>query len=78
MMEVKIVKVTDRGQISLPVGMRESMQIGEGDHLIMTQSSDSIIMKKIKREDFSDLLRHSEKVAKKLWDNKEDEVWDNV
>lgn len=29
-------------------------------------------------DSFSDLLKHSEKVAKKLWDNKEDEVWDKV
>ena len=35
-------------------------------------------MRKIKKEDFSDLLKHSEKTAKKLWDNKKDEVWDNI
>lgn len=35
-------------------------------------------MKKIKKSDFSDLLKHSEKVAKKLWDNPEDGVWNNL
>ena len=27
--------------------------------------------------DFSDLLKHSEKVAKELWDNEEDEAWND-
>lgn len=34
--------------------------------------------KKIKKEDFSYLLKHSEKVARKLWDNKDDEIWNNI
>ena len=77
-MDIKIIKVTDKGQISLPVGIRESLKIKRGDELIITMSKDSLIIKKIKKDDFSDLLKHSEKVAKKLWDNKEDEVWNNV
>ena len=77
-MEIKIIKVTDKGQISLPVGIRESLNIGQGDELLITKSDDVIVIKKVKKEDFSDLLKHSEKVAKKLWDNKEDEVWENA
>jgi len=77
-MEIKIIKVTDKGQISLPVGMRESLRINQGDELIVTENKDSVIIKKLKKEDFSDLLKHSEKVAKKLWNNKEDEIWNGV
>ena len=77
-MDVKIIKVTNKGQISLPVGIRNSLNIKQGDELVITKSEDSLIIKKIKKEDFSDLLKHSEKVAKKLWSNKEDEVWNNV
>ncbi|MEK6874060.1 MAG: AbrB/MazE/SpoVT family DNA-binding domain-containing protein [Nanoarchaeota archaeon] len=77
-METKIIKVTDKGQISLPVGMRESLKIKQGDELFITKNEDTIVIKKIKREDFNYLLKHSEKVAKKLWGNKEDEVWDSV
>ncbi|MEK6856077.1 MAG: AbrB/MazE/SpoVT family DNA-binding domain-containing protein [Nanoarchaeota archaeon] len=77
-MDIKIIKVTDKGQISLPIGMREALQIRYGDELLMTRDNNALIIKKVKREDFSDLLKHSEKVAKKLWDNKEDEVWNNV
>ena len=77
-METKIIKVTDKGQISLPVGIRDSLKIKQGDELLITKNNDTIIIKKLKKEDFSYLLKHSEKVAKRLWDNKEDEVWDNV
>jgi len=77
-MDIKIIKVTDKGQISLPIGMRESLQIEYGNELLITKSNDTLIIKKLKKEDFSDLLKHSEKVAEKLWDNKEDAVWDNV
>lgn len=77
-METKIIKVTNKGQISLPVGMRESLKIKQGDELVITKNEDAIILKKIKREDFRYLLKHSEKVAKNIWDNKEDGVWDNV
>ena len=77
-METKIIKVTNKGQISLPVQIREALNIEQGDELIITRDEKVIIIKKIRKEDFSDLLKHSEKVAKKLWDNKEDEVWDNV
>lgn len=77
-MDIKIIKVTDKGQISLPVNLRESLKIKRGDELIMTKLDDSLIIKKIKKDDFSDLLKHSEKVAERLWNNKEDEVWNNV
>lgn len=77
-METKIIKVTDKGQISLPVRIRELLNIEQGDELIITQNNDSIVIRKIKKEDFSDLLKHSEKVANRLWGNKEDEVWNNV
>lgn len=30
------------------------------------------------KSNFGDLLKHSEEVAKKLWDNKEDEIWNNI
>ncbi len=77
-MEAKIIKVTDKGQISLPIQIRESLQISQGDELLITQSSNVIIMKKVKKDDFRDLLKHAERIAQKLWDNPGDEVWNEV
>ena len=77
-METKIIKVTDKGQISLPIGIREALRIKKGDELLITKTDDVVVIKNVKKDDFSDLLKHSEKVAKELWDNKEDEVWNDV
>jgi len=77
-MSFKIIRITDKGQISLPVLFRNEMNLGKGDEIIITKTEDSLILKKLKREDFSDLLKHSEKVAEKFWNNKEDEIWSKV
>lgn len=77
-METKIIKVTDKGQISIPVSVRESIGISVGDELIAIRSGETLCLKKIKKDDFKDLLKHSENVARKLWDNKEDEIWDTI
>ncbi len=77
-METKIVKVTDKGQISIPVSIRESVGIRKGDELLIVKSGRSILIEKIKKSDFRDLLKHSEKVAERLWSNKEDGIWDTV
>jgi AbrB family looped-hinge helix DNA binding protein len=77
-METKIIKVTDKGQISLPINMRQELCINQGDDLIIMKTDKALILKKVNRDDFSDLLKHSENVAKKLWSNKEDEIWNNL
>ncbi|MEK6757920.1 MAG: AbrB/MazE/SpoVT family DNA-binding domain-containing protein [Nanoarchaeota archaeon] len=77
-MEAKIIKVTNKGQISLPTKIRTALNIMQGDDLIITQRDKSLVIRKIKKDDFQDLLKHSEKVAEKLWGNKSDEVWNNV
>jgi AbrB family looped-hinge helix DNA binding protein len=77
-METSIVKVTDKGQISIPVDIRKSACINVGDELLIMRDNGTILIKKLRKSDFKDLLKHSEKVANKLWDNKEDEAWNSV
>ncbi len=82
-METKIIKVTDKGQISLPVVMRESANINAGDSLILIQRDNKIILQKVEAianeidDDFKDLLKLSEISMKDIWGSKEDEIWDN-
>ena len=76
-MDEKIIKVTDKGQVSIPMAVREALSIYSGDNLLLSRSEDVIILKKIKDDDFSDLLKHSEKSLGKIWNNKEDEVWND-
>ncbi len=77
-METKIVKVTNKGQISIPISIRKSANISEGDELFIVRNDNTILMERINKSDFKDLLKHSEKIAKKLWDNKEDEIWNSI
>ena len=80
-MEIKIIKVTDKGQISLPAGIRKSTNINIRDSIILIQKDKKIMLKKIDtienevEDDFRDLLKLSEISLKNLWDNKEDEIW---
>ena len=77
-MEAKIVKVTDKGQISIPTTMQKSCHIKKGDRLLIIQEGKNIVIKKVEKSEFRDLLKHSEKVAERLWRNKEDDIWDTV
>lgn len=77
-MEAEIISVTDKGQISLPTGMRKSARIERGDKLFAVQDGEMIILEKVKKDDFKDLLKHSEKAAKKLWGSKKDDIWNTV
>ncbi len=77
-MEAKIVKVTSKGQISIPMKIQESCKLKKGDTLLLIEEEGTIILKKIKKSEFSNLILQSERVAKKLWGNKEDEIWDKL
>lgn len=77
-MEIKTVKVSDKGQISLPVQLRESLDIEKGDELLIVRSGNVLVLEKVREDDFRDILKHSEKVAEKLWRNKSDDIWDTL
>lgn len=83
-MIAKKVRVSEKGQIALPVDVRREAGIKQGDDLFLIQKGNKILLEKSERVaeriagDFSDLLKHSEDIARKLWDNKEDEIWDTV
>ena len=76
-METKIIKITDKGQISIPIEIRKAIGISTGDELIAIRDGETLCLKKIKKDDFKDLLKLSEKSLKKIWDNPEDEIWND-
>jgi len=84
MTEVKTVKVSDKGQISIPLDIRESIGIKQGDTLVLIQEEERILLQKSEpitkeiKDDFKYLIKHSEDVAKKFWSNKADDVWDTI
>lgn len=79
---MKIATVSDKGQISIPLDIRELMGIEKGDSLVLVADDKQIIVKKTKNlakriidEDKLYLLA-SEESMRKLWDNEEDARWD--
>jgi len=41
-----VVKVTSKGQITLPVGIRNALDIGDDSYLVVEQIGDYVLMKK--------------------------------
>lgn len=76
-MDAKIVTVTSKGQISLPIALRKKIGISSGDNLLLVRQGNSLVVEKMDEDRFRDLRKLSERVALKLW-GKHDEVWDKV
>jgi AbrB family looped-hinge helix DNA binding protein len=82
--KLKTVSVSEKGQIAIPREIRDMMGIRKGDRLLLTAIKKRILIEKSEtitkkmEDDFSHLKMLSEKSAKKLWDNNDDKIWDQV
>ena len=80
--DLKTVTISQKGQITIPRNLQRKMGIKKGDRFILVARGDNIMLKKspaiIKsiEDDFSDIIAISEHSLRKLWLNKEDEIWD--
>jgi AbrB family looped-hinge helix DNA binding protein len=80
-MKMKTVRISDKGQIAIPIDIRNSLGLRRGDELILIQTDNKLLIEKPKKmikkvkEDFKDLMTLTESALKKLWLNKEDEIW---
>lgn len=73
MVEINVTRMSSRGQVVIPLDMRQG--INEGQKLIIIKKDDELILRKSLPE--SALL--SEKSLAKIWLNKkEDEAWKNL
>lgn len=72
-MLIDTTKMSSRGQVVIPLDMREG--ISEGDKLIVIRKDDEIILKK----SIPETALWSEKSLAKTWLNKEeDEIWKDL
>jgi len=84
MIEIKAVKVSEKGQIAIPVEIREDIGIEQGDTLLLIKEEKQILLTKVEdvskktKDEFKHLIKHSEDVAKKFWGSKADDVWDTI
>ena len=80
--DFKTVTISQKGQITIPRNLQRKMGIKKGDRFILVARGDNIMLKKspaiIKsiEDDFSDIIAISEHSLRKLWLNKEDDIWD--
>lgn len=78
---IKTLKVSDKGQISIPNSVRQKLGIERGDNLILFEIEGKILLEKQQKvsekmkDEFKDVLHFSEQSLKEVWDNPEDEIW---
>jgi AbrB family looped-hinge helix DNA binding protein len=61
--EVSLVKVTRKGQVTIPRGTRERLGIREGDYLVATEVKDLVLLRKASMPSWDDLFKYGEKFA---------------
>jgi len=82
-MEIKTVKVSNKGQISIPINIRELAGINKGDELLIVENNGKILLEKFDlltnkfKDDFMDILKVSENSLAEVWDNDKDEIWNS-
>lgn len=80
----KTIKVSQKGQIAIPADIRKEVGIRKGDELLLVRRGDKLLIEKSSKvsgrfaHEFDYMLKHAEKVAKRLWENKKDEIWDKL
>jgi AbrB family looped-hinge helix DNA binding protein len=78
---IKTLRVSDKGQISIPNSVRQKLGIERGDNLILFEIEGKILLEKQQKisdkmkDEFKDILHFSEQSLKEVWDNPEDEIW---
>ncbi len=81
---MELIKVSSRGQIVIPEGIRQKYGIKQGTKLILVEQKDSLLLKKedfLERELVGDKddygwLVVAESTLKDVWDNAKDEkLW---
>jgi len=78
---IKTLKVSDKGQISIPHSVRQKLGIQRGDNLILFEIEGKILLEKQQKvsekmkDEFKDVLHFSEQSLKEVWDNPKDEIW---
>ena len=82
--ELRTVTVSEKGQLAIPVDIRRKLKIKKGEKLLIAVSGDKLLIEKSEavsrrmNEDFTHLLKLSERTAKKLWENDKDAIWDKA
>lgn len=81
MYEVFTTTLSEKGQLVIPKPARDKAKLKKGDNLILVIENEKILIEKSSNlrektvDNFRDLIKLSEKSMKDLWDNEDDEIW---
>lgn len=65
--DIEITKMTSRGQVVIPQGIRDSKGIKEGEKFLVYDTSDSIVLKRIKNLEKVKSIDEFEKAFSSTW-----------
>jgi AbrB family looped-hinge helix DNA binding protein len=77
----KKVKVSDKGQISIPMDMQRAIGIKKGDELLMVRKGRKIVLEKpegviqLLEDEFADIQGITEASLGGIWLRKEEDIW---
>lgn len=80
-LEIRTIKVSQKGQVSIPTDIRKTMKIKKGDNLVMIVKGRKIVLEKsdnialLLDGEFKDVKTLTDSTLKKIWLNKHDEKW---
>lgn len=66
-MELEITKMTSRGQVVIPQGIREVKKFKEGERFIVYDIDDAIILKRIQNLEQVKGIKEFDNVFKSMW-----------
>ena len=79
-----VVRLSSKGQIVIPKEVRKRRKLDGNTDLLLHEEGDILVLRKksdgdqVLRDQFYPLLRASERSLAELWDNPEDDVWNDV
>ncbi len=78
------MKVSEKGQVAIPVEIRKAMGLRKGSELLLLYDGERLMAIRTDKAAeallgvFDDLVRASAEVAGELWGNEADEVWNDL
>lgn len=78
----EVTKMTSKGQVVIPAGIREELNLEEGAQMVVSRMGDLVLMKKISitdpKKEFEELTKRGSDFAKKKGIKNEDDVMKRI
>jgi len=71
---VEMGKISARGQVAIPIEIREKMHLKDGQKILFVLSGDTLLVKKLNTETFAEITKPLKVAAKKAGLREEDVV----